>query len=133
MQLECARVLHVTLLTPVLMYDSEIRIWKEERPRIRVIQMDNLRGLLGIRRMDKGIRELLRVIKGADERINEGILWWFGLVERMENDRIAKRAYVGECAGNHLLGRLWKRWINTVKDYLKKSSLDAKQARHYGA
>ena len=47
---------------PVLMYDSETMIWKEkERSRIWDVQMDNLRGLLGIRRMnipecmDKGV------------------------------------------------------------------------------
>ena len=34
----------------------------------------------------------------------------------MENDRITKRAYVGECAG-----MLRKRWIDTMQDYLKAS------------
>ena len=34
-------------------------------------------------------------MKGVDERIDEGVLWWFSYVERMENDRIAKRVYVG--------------------------------------
>ena len=43
------------------------------------------------------IRELYGVRKGLDERINEGVLRWFGHVER---DRIVKRAYVGECAGS---------------------------------
>ena len=60
--------------------------------------------MLGIRRMDRvpngQIRELCRVRKGLDERIDEGILRWFGHVKRMERDRIAKRVYVGECAGN---------------------------------
>ena len=47
-------VLHETLLVPVLMYGSETMIWKEEeRSRIRAVQMDNLRGLLSIRRTDK--------------------------------------------------------------------------------
>ena len=42
--LECARVLHETLLEPVLLYDSETMLWKEkERPRVRAVQMDNLR------------------------------------------------------------------------------------------
>ena len=46
------RVLHETLLVPVLMYGNET-LWKEkERSRISAVQMDNLRGLLGIRRMD---------------------------------------------------------------------------------
>ena len=61
--------------------------------------MENLRSLLGIRRMDKvpnaRIRQLCGVMKGVDEKINEGALRCFGHVERMENDRIAKSVYVG--------------------------------------
>ena len=53
-QFECARFLRETLLVPVLRYCSKTIIWKEkERSRIRGLQMDNLRCLLGIRRMDK--------------------------------------------------------------------------------
>ena len=81
--------------------------------------MDNHRGLLDIRRMDRvlnaWIRELCRVKKGQDEKNDEGMLWWFGHVEKMENDRIPKRIYVEECAGNHSLGGLQKKWIDTVK------------------
>ena len=54
LQLECARVLNDSLLVPVLTYGSERKIWREkERSRIRAVQMDNFKGLLGIRRMDK--------------------------------------------------------------------------------
>ena len=67
---------------------------------------------------DKGV-QLCGVTKGVDEMIN-GALWWFDHAERMKNDVIAKRAYVGECAGSHLLGRLRKRCIDTVKDCLRK-------------
>ena len=54
LQIKCARVLHETLLVPVLVYGSEIMLWKEkERFRFRAVQI-NLRGLLGgIRRMDR--------------------------------------------------------------------------------
>ena len=62
--------------------------------------MDKLRGLLGIRGMDRvqnaRIRELRGVKKGLDERIDEGVLRWFRHVKRKERDRIAKRVYVGE-------------------------------------
>ena len=64
---------------PVLTYGSEKLICREEeRCRIRAFQMDNLRGLLGIRRIDKvsnaRIRQLCRVTKGVDEKIDEGVL-----------------------------------------------------------
>ena len=51
---ECAKVLHESLLVLVLTYGNETMIWREkESSRIRVVQMNNLRDLLGIRRMDK--------------------------------------------------------------------------------
>ena len=54
LQLEYARVLHETSLVPVLTYGSETMLWVEkERSRIRAVQMSNLSGLLGIRKMDR--------------------------------------------------------------------------------
>ena len=95
--------------------------------------MDNLRGLLGISRIDRDhnawIWELWGVKKGLDERIDEGILRWFSHVERMEKCRIGMRIYVGECAGSHSVGRTQKRWIDIVKECLKKLGLDIRQAR----
>ena len=93
-------VFHETFLLSVLMYGSETILWKEkERSRINVVQMGNLRGLLGIRRFDRipkeRIRELCGVKKGQDERIDEGVLQWFCHVERMERDRITKRVFAG--------------------------------------
>ena len=48
LQFECATVLHDSLMVPVLTYGSETMIWKEERCRIRAVQMENIRGLLSI-------------------------------------------------------------------------------------
>ena len=68
-----------------------------------------------MRRIDGWIRKLCGVTKGVDERIDEGFLWWFSHVERMENDRIAK-VYMGECVYSCSVGQLQKRWIDTMKD-----------------
>ena len=99
-------------------------LWRaKERSRIRVVQMDNLRGLLGIRRMDKvpnaQIRKLCRGMKGVDEKIDEGVLQWFSHVEMIENDRNTKKVYVGVCAGSRSVGGRPKRWIDTMKECLK--------------
>ena len=95
-QLEFAKVLYESLLIPVLMYVSETMIWrKKEKFKIWVVWMNNFRGLLGIRRMDKvlnaQIRQLCRVMEGVNEKIDEDVLRWFAHVERMEKDRITKR------------------------------------------
>ena len=42
------------------------------------------------------IRQLCGLKKGEDETIDEGVFRWFGHVERIENDSIAKRFYVEE-------------------------------------
>ena len=65
--------------------------------------------------------------KEVDERIDEGILQWFGRVERVENDKITKGVYVGECAGSCSVCRPQKRWIHTMKNSLRKKSLDVRQ------
>ena len=54
----------------------------------------------------------------------------------MENDRGTKRVQVRECAGSRSVGRLRKKWIDTVKDCLKKRGLDVRQTTrvvHCGA
>ena len=67
LQLECARVLHESLLRPI-MYGCETMIWREkERSRVMAVHIDNLRSLAGIKRMDKvlnaQIRDLCRVTR----------------------------------------------------------------------
>ena len=49
---------------------------------------------------------------GVDERIEEDVLHWFIHMERMENDRIAKRLYVGEFTGNSLAGQQQKEKVD---------------------
>ena len=67
--------------------------------------------------------------KGLNERNDEDVLRWYGHVEQMEDERIANRVFVGECAESCSLGRPRKRWIDTVKECLKKRGLDVRQER----
>ena len=95
--------------------------------------MGNFRGLLGIRRMDwlpnARIKELCGMKKGLDERIDEGVLRWFGHMVGIWSDRNGKRVYLGECAGSCSVGRPRKRWNDTVKEGLRKRGLDVRQAK----
>ena len=40
---------------------------------------------------------------------------------------IAKRVYIGVCVGSGSVGRLQKRWIDTMKECLRKMGLDVRQ------
>src|SRR5678815_4204400 len=95
--------------------------------------MDNLWGVLGVRRIDKmrneSIRELCGVKKGVNERINESMLRWFGHVERMNGSRLVKRMYCGECVGNRPAGRTKKKWIESVNECLKERNVNLVEAR----
>ena len=95
--------------------------------------MDNLKGVLCARRIDKmrneRIRELCGVKKGINERINESTLRWFGHVERMNESRLVKRMYSGECVGNRPAGRPKRKWIESVNECLKERNVSLAEAR----
>ena len=134
LDIECTRVLHEAMLVQALMYGSEVMVWeKKYRTKVQAVQMDNLRGMLGVRRIDKmrneRIRELCGVKKGMNERINECVLSWFGHMERMEESRLVKRVYSGECEGNNAFGRPKKKWIGSVRDCLGKRGMNLDEAR----
>ena len=50
-------------------------------------------------------------------------------MERKESDRITKRVYVGDCAGSRSVSRPRKKWIDTMKECLKKRVLEISQTR----
>ena len=53
-------------MVPVLTYGSETMIWREkERSRVRAVQMDNLRGLLSIGKIDRVPNALIRELCGV--------------------------------------------------------------------
>ena len=60
------------------------------------------------------MRQLCRVTKGMDERIDKGV--WFDHIERMENDRIDKMVYVRECEGRPSVDQPRKRCIDSARD-----------------
>ena len=50
-------------------------------------------------------------------------------MERMERDSIVKKVYVGENAASYSVSRSWKRWIDTIKEGLKKRSFYIRKIR----
>ena len=75
LQIEYAIVLHEPLFVPVLMCCSET-----------MIQMDNLRYSVDIRKMDKVSNAQMRLLCGVTKKVGEminGVLRWFGHVKRI--------------------------------------------------
>ena len=65
------RVLHKVLFMPVQLYENEIMIWREKKSWIRAVQMDNLRGLLGVRRMNRVPNAWNRKLCGIVKRLRK--------------------------------------------------------------
>src|SRR5678815_5206999 len=93
---------------------------KRYRSKVQCVQMDNLSGVLGVRRIDKMrnecIRELCGVKEGVNEIINESTLKWFSHVKWMDDSQLVRQIYSDECAGNRPAGRPKKKWIESVKE-----------------
>ena len=70
------------------------------------------------------IRKLCRVTKGVDERIDDD----FRLQPHGENEWMGKKVYVGKFAGSPSVGWPQKRWINTMKDCLKKKKFECQSS-----
>ena len=47
--------------------------------------------------------------------MDQRVLRWLGLVERMDEDRMAKRALIAEVSGKRVRGRPRLSWIDGVK------------------
>ena len=69
--------------------------------------------------MDKSLNPWIKKL------FSDGSSMW-----REWSTKIAKMVNIGECVGSRSLGRRKKRWIDTVKDCIKKRGLDG--ASHGG-
>ena len=57
------------------------------------MQMNNFRDLMGSRRMDRLVNTRIKESCGVTKD-DESVLRWFGHIERIRNNRNAKRMYV---------------------------------------
>ena len=83
-----------------LLYGSEV--WGlnvHERKRIEAVEMNCLRNICGLRRIDRvrneEIRRRCRKKASVGERMDQSVLRWFGHIERMDdddNDRLARKS-----------------------------------------
>ena len=73
------RVVHESMLLPVVMYGSKEMVWSQNyRSEVQTVQMNYLRRVLGVRKIDKMrnevIIELCRIKKRLNGKISESIL-----------------------------------------------------------
>ena len=95
--------------------------------------MNRLRNICGLRRIDRAPNVEIRRRCGKNvsvgQRIDQGLLRWFGHVERMGDERLAKRVYDSNVRGVRRRGRPRKCWINGVKETLERKGLTIEEAK----
>ncbi len=82
-------------MLPTALYGAETwNMGRAERKRLNVMEMNCLRSMCGVTRMDRVRNEEVRkrtgVVKELAERAEQRVLLWFGHVARMEEERLGK-------------------------------------------
>merc|ERR1712002_1056172 len=122
------------IIEPSLLYGCET--WAlnvKDRKRMEAVEMNCLRNICGRRRIDRvsnvEIRDMCNKNVSVSGRMDQGILRWFGHVERMGNERLVKRVYDSEVRGARRRGRPRKSWMNGVNETLVRMGLNIQEAR----
>ncbi len=82
--------------------------------------------------MDRVRNEEVRrtgVVKELAERAEQGVLRWFGHVERMEEERLVKKITISDVRGVRPRGRPRMGWMDSVKRALGAKRMSVKQGR----
>ena len=115
------------------MYGCEVWSLKvRERKRMEAVEMNCLRNICGLGRIDRAPNvEIRRCGKkvSVSQRIDKGVLRWFGHVERMGDERMAKRVYESDVRGVRRRGRPRKCWMDGVKEVLARKGLNTQEAK----
>ena len=122
------------IIEPSLLYGCEVWVMKaRDRKRMEAVEMNCLRNICGLRRIDRvsnvEIRRRCGKNVSVSQRMDQGVLRWFGHVERMENERMVKRVYESDVRGVRRRGRPRKCWMDGVKETLGRMNLNIQEAK----
>ena len=124
--------MYESIVVPTVMYGCEAwALNAKERKKLEVLEMKCLRTIAGVRWFDRIRNERVREMCGGKrsllERAEQGVLKWFGHVERMGEERLTKRIYKSEVVGTRGRGRPRRRWRDGVKEALSMKGLNIQE------
>ena len=122
------------IVEPSLLYGSETWVTnKSERKKMEAVEMDCLRSICGVRRLDMVTNAEVRRRSGKEvsvgAKMDQSVLRWFGHVERMDEERLVRRVYESNVEGTRRRGRPRKCWMDGVLNVLNEKGLDIQRAR----
>ena len=103
-----------------------------ERRKVNVVEMKCLRSFVGVSRMDRVRNDEVRRRAGIERvasRADQGVLRWFGHVERMDEYRMARWLLMAEVSGGRVRGRQRLGWMDDVKVALCNRGMTVGAAR----
>ena len=116
-----------TVFCPTLLYGSETwTLDSREHSRLQATEMKYLRRVVGKTKRDKIRNAIIRnqtQTKDIKSKIEINQLRWFGHVNRMDDNRIAKSIYHAKTLGKRPKGRPRRKWEEEIKDALKVRNL----------
>ena len=126
--------MYEAIVEPSLLYGSEAWVLNgHERKRMEAVEMNCLRSICGVRRLDRVRNEEIRRRCSKEvsvcEKVDQSVLRWFGHVERMEEERLVKRVYQSDVMGVRRRGRPRRGWMDGVKEILGRKGLSIEDAR----
>ena len=112
--------LYRALILPIATYASETwALTNTDEKKLLVFEMQCLRSILGVSRLNRIRNEEIRRITGSEktiiEMIKEKRLKWFGHVCRKETDSWVLQAYKQDFPHRRPRGRPPKRWVDLIR------------------
>ena len=85
-------------MQPTILYGSETWNARErEKKKLNVFEMRCLRSMIGVSRVDRIRNNVIRQITGVERDLarksEDSVLRWYGHMERMGNERLAKKLW----------------------------------------
>ena len=131
--MDVKKVLYEKVDVLTVMYDSEL--WDmnvTERQKRYVFEVKCLRSMTGVSRLDRARNEVVRARTGVRRefaaRVDMNVLRWFGHVERMDNERLLKKAMNAKVDARSPRGRRRFGWMDGVKRALNDRRMDVREA-----
>ena len=118
--IKAKKCLYEGVIVPTALYGAEAWGMRgAERRKVSVLEMKCLRSLVRVSRMDRvgneEVSNTAEIERELASRADQGILRWFGHVERMDEYRISSRVLMAEVCLGWVRGRLRLGWMDGVK------------------
>ena len=133
MQIKAKKCLYEGVIVPTALYGGEaFGIRSAERRKVNVLEMNCLRSLVGVSRMDRVRNEEVRMRAGIEKelasRADQRVLRWFWHMERMDEYRMARKL-LAEVSGGRVRGRPRLGWMDGMKVALGNRGMTVEAAR----